>query len=879
MPDPQQEPRPTTGGRRLNLNGMPARALRRASRWARPDPDAPPGPVDDGHLDLRSLSTALGAWSSAWFLIQREPRLSMLAAVAAAVLLAGLFWVLLRNRGLIAWSHHWWSPVAAAIVGLFLVAAAISVHALAHRDPVLGALADAGATIRAEAVLTGDPRPLAGRGSVGGAQLVDQGPGAAEDPTLLIEVRLVRYSAAGNWHAGHAEALLVARPRQFPAGTPPTTGTTVAGLMRISPAGPGERQGYWTTAAGPLTVSGDAAQAPPTERWRERLAAAAAVLPGEGPAMLPGMVMGDRSGQSAALSADMKAAGLAHLTAVSGANVAMLLGTVLGACRFCGVGRWASLACSLSMLVGFVALVHPEPSVIRAAVMGAIGAMAVYAGRGRQALTALCVAVVAVLAWDPWYARQPAFQLSALATAGIVLMGLRLARLGRRIMPGWLADGVAVSASAQLFCLPVLLGMTPAFGAYSVPANIVAAPLVPPVTVLGTVALVLCAVPGPWAGPLVWAAGIPAAWIGALGHVVASWPGALLPWPDVFGSRAAAVLLAVLGMSSVWLAATPPAGRGSAISGWIDRDGPGALLGRRVVRPVAARILARGRRGASAGAALAGLGLLAGLVAPATALLPVAPGPWQMAACDVGQGDALALRTGAHSAVLVDTGPDPEAVDTCLANLGIQRIDTLFITHLHADHAGGITGALSGRELGTVYFSTATGRTSLPGLPPGTKASTPAPGTTGSSGSVSWKVIGPIGDPKGAAENDASLAVVFHLAAGGSGFSLLAAGDLESQAMGKVLQEQPALHVDVLKVSHHGAKNGGTAVIEASGARVALISVGTGNSYGHPTPLILHALQAAGMQTFRTDVRGTIRLHATVERVLVISGQRGNGGR
>lgn len=872
MRPPPAEPPPAAGGRRSILPGKPAPHLRWAARWATPDRNAPPGPVDDGHLDLRSLSTALGAWSSAWFLVGREPRLSMLLAVGAAVLLAGLFWALLRDRGLVAWSHHWWSPVAAAVVGLFLVAAALSVHALSHRDPVLGTLAEAGATIRAEAVLTGAPRSVSGLGSGNGERLVGESPGAAAEPTLLIEARMMRYSAAGSWHASHAEALLVAMPRQFPQGTLPATGSRVAGLVRISRAGPGERQAYWITAATPLTAIGDASPASATERWRGRLAAAATALPGEGAAMLPGMVMGDRSGQSAALSADMKTAGLAHLTAVSGANVAMLLGTVLWACRFCGIGRWMSLACSLSMLLGFVALVHPEPSVIRAAVMGAIGALAVYAGRGRQALTALCVCVAAVLAWDPWYAREPAFQLSALATAGIVLVGQRVARLGRRIMPGWLADGVAVSASAQLFCLPVLLGMTPAFSPYSIPANVVSAPLVPPVTVLGTAALVLCAVPGPWAQPLVWAAGVPAAWIGALGHFVATLPGALLPWPEALGSRAAAVLLAVLGVVSAWLATTPT-GRNPLIGAWADRGRPNDPWGLRLMRSVAARVRRCGRQGAATGTALAGLGLLAGLVTPVTALVPRAPGPWQVAACDVGQGDAVALRTGEHSAVLVDTGPEPESVDTCLANLGVQRIDTLFITHLHADHAGGITGAITGRELGRVYFSTATGRTSLPGLPTGTKASKPAPGTAGGSGTVSWEVIGPIGDPTGAAENDASLAVVFHITGAGTAFSLLAAGDLESEAMAKVLQAHPGLRVDVLKVSHHGAKNGGTAVIEASGARVALISVGAGNSYGHPTPEILRALQAAGMQTFRTDLRGTIRLHATVDGVLVVRGR------
>ncbi|MDN6170563.1 MAG: ComEC/Rec2 family competence protein, partial [Micrococcaceae bacterium] len=345
-------------------------------------------------------------------------------------------------------------------------------------------------------------------------------------------------------------------------------GRIVSGLARLSPAEPGERQGYWLRAVASMQTRDTPSPEPVSEQWRRRFVLESAVLPGTGPALLPGMVMGDRSAQGPELDSAMKTAGLAHLTAVSGANVAMILGSVLWLCRFCGVNRWLALGASLVTLVGFVILVHPEPSVIRAAVMGAVGAVAVYLGRGRQALTALCVCVCGVLAWDPWFAREPAFQLSVLATAGIVLMGARLGALARRIMPGWLADGVAISTSAQLFCLPVLLGMNPAFSLYAVPANVLAAPLVPLVTVAGMSALLLCAVPGPWAQPLIWLAGIPADWIGMLGRLVHGLPGALLPWPEGSGGRGAAVLLALMALVAVWLAATPAAEAGPHPGRW-----------------------------------------------------------------------------------------------------------------------------------------------------------------------------------------------------------------------------------------------------------------------------------------------------------------------
>lgn len=851
--------------------------LRRILRSFTSRPGGQEGAEGDGRLDLRSLSIAATAWTSAWVLVQMDPGVSLLLTAILGAMLAMLYWLLLRNRGIIAWSHHWWAPVAAAAVGAFLVAAGISTHVLAQRDPTFGALADAGATIRFTAAVTGDARTMqSSYGNVSGESLVGAEPSSdASAPLMLVDVRVDRYTADGHWHAGAAEAVLVLRSEQWQQDGRPTVGQTVSGLGRLARAEPGDRQGYWLQASTTLAPVDGEGRRLPTEDWRERLAGAATILPGEGPALLPGMVMGDRTAQSEELSADMKTTGLAHLTAVSGANVAMILGTVLYACRFFGIRRWPSLGLSLLLLVGFVILVHPEPSVIRAAIMGAIGALAVYAGRGKQALTTLCICVVLILAWDPWYAREPAFQLSALATAGIVLMGQRLAGLCRHIMPGWLADGVGISTSAQLFCLPVLLGMSSTFSPYSVPANVLAAPLVPVVTVAGTAALLLAGLPGPWLQPFIWVAGVPASWIGSLGHLVAGLPGSALAWPEGPAGRAAGVLVSVLALMAVWLASTPPVDENAASHGWLGDVGTIGRRTRALINrvPLSGDLSGWGRRGAAISVGAAGLGLLAGLTMPTTALLPAPSGPWQLAACDVGQGDAFVLRSGAHSAVLVDTGPDPAMVDNCLTELGIRDIDALFITHLHADHAGGLSGAVNDRTVGPAYFSTGTERTTLPGLSPDHETSEPPAGTRGTAGTVSWEILGPLEDPVGEEENNASLVVVFTLEGDvGRPFTMLATGDMESEAMGAVLRAHEDLHVDVLKVSHHGAKNGGSAVIAASGARVALIGVGADNTYGHPAPSILQALRTAGIEAFRTDLHGTIRLQETATGQLVVHG-------
>jgi competence protein ComEC len=799
--------------------------------------------------------------------------------------MAVLFWSLLRNRGLLPWAHRWWCPLAAAIAGATLIAAAVAVQGLSAKDAVLDARPSARQATRFSAVLLEEPQRRKGPAEVGTGERLVQGEApeqqeegrerAAGNPApgrtqqldqLLAQARVTRYAASGRWRSSQASVLLVLPRNLLPPGVEPGTGDTVEGLGKLSASRPGDRHDYWLRPTAPMRIVPAAGDPNAAEVMRGGLLRAASSLPGDGPAMLPGMVMGDRSAQSEELAAAMKASGLVHLTAVSGANCAMLLGTVLWIARACRFGRFLALVSALCCLVGFVVLVTPEPSVIRAAVMGAVAATAVYAGRGKQAQSALCLCVVGVLAWDPWFAAEPAFQLSVLATAGIVVMGRPLAAMARRILPGWLADGAAISVSAQLFCLPVLVGLNAVFPLYAVPANIIAAPVVPLVTVAGTLALLLSGLPGALALPWVWLAGLPAGWIGAWGRFVAALPSAVVPWPEGPAGAWAAALLAALGFLAVWLHAghrasrqpgtprSPPPGvdRTWRMPGWHFRGG--------------------GNRAAVL-AATAAITLLGGIIAPFTALFPAAETGWQVAACDVGQGDAILVRTGDDTAIAVDTGPDPSLMRRCLADLAITHLDTVFITHLHADHAGGVPGLVAQGAATSVYYSTGSRQTTVPGLPEGVVASRLSAGQSGIVGPVEWTVLAPDRDTAGVAENDASLVIRFTVAWPGSReFTLLETGDIEAEAMHEVLAANPELRVDVLKVSHHGARNGGGEVLARAGARAALISVGRDNTYGHPAPETLAGLQAAGTAVFRTDQAGTIRLRTTPEGTLVVTG-------
>ncbi|MBN6829406.1 ComEC/Rec2 family competence protein, partial [Micrococcus luteus] len=285
---------------------------------------------------------------------------------------------------------------------------------------------------------------------------------------------------------------------------------------------------------------------------------------GAAPELVPGLVLGDRSAQGAALDDAMKASGLSHLSAVSGANVAMILGAVAITLRCARVHRAVVLSAGLAVLGVFVVVVGPEPSVLRAAVMGALGALAVFFGRARQAFGLLAVGGTVLLVAVPALAVEPAFHLSLAATAGIVLGGAPLDRalhagLGRvlpDVVARWLSASLAVTVAAHLACQPIILAMTGEVSAYAVPANLLAAPAVPPVTVLGTLAAAL-ALPAPGiAAALVAVIQWPAAWIGWVAHTSASLPGALRPWPaGALGAGLGVLLVAatLLGFAAVLL--------------------------------------------------------------------------------------------------------------------------------------------------------------------------------------------------------------------------------------------------------------------------------------------------------------------------------------
>lgn len=585
---------------------------------------------------------------------------------------------------------------------------------------------------------------------------------------------------------------------------------------------------------------------------------AAAGTVGVAPQLLPGLVLGDRSVQEPALDEAMKSSGLSHLSAVSGANCTLIAGAVSMVLRSLRVRRPVVLGAVLGVLLVFVIIVGWEPSVIRAAVMGALGAWAVFFGRGRQAFPLLCLAACVLLCWQPGLAVEPAFQLSLCATTGIILAARPVERWLTAVLGRWLPGPVAgiisaalaVSATAQIACQPVLVGMTGDLNPYAVPANLLAAPLVPLVTVPGTVAA-LVAVPFPaLAGVVFWVVAWPAAGIGWIAATVSGWPGAVQPWPE--GDLGSVLILGhvVAALALLWLLLRWERTRSARVRVLGPHGTPARAPSRRTRWALAAAW--------TAVCAAAGSQLALVVTPPAGPL----PRDWSLAACDVGQGDMLVLRTGERAAVVVDTGPDPAASRACLQLLGVDRVELLVLSHLHEDHVGGTEAVLDCCRPSRVLFSSRDGTASVRGgtVPDG--AGRAVAGDVGRAGDldatgwqVDWAVLS--ADEHAQDENDASAVVLATVRTPDGAFTVLLTGDLEEEAAGGLLAAGRLPDtVDVLKVAHHGARNGGREMIRALRPAVSVVQVGRDNGYGHPHPAIVAELERHG-PVVRTDQHGT----------------------
>jgi len=404
---------------------------------------------------------------------------------------------------------------------------------------------------------------------------------------------------------------------------------------------------------------------------------------------------------------------------------------------------------------------------------------------------------------DPWLARSPGFILSACATAGLLIAAGPLEARLRRWMPRWAAVAIAVPLAAQCACLPAIVALSGQVSMVGIAANVVAAPLVAPATIAGLVGGLTDLVSSPVALLPGTVAGWSAEGILTIAHVAAGLAGAVVPW------RAPWWLL--LGLTPVLM-----------LGLWRIADHPAVVVG-------------------------LALGLCVAMLRPPEFGWP--PEGWLMVSCDVGQGDAIVLRLGADAGMLVDAGPEPTLVDACLTRLHIHRLPLVLITHAHADHLAGWSGAVHGRHVGEVLHGPSGG----PGRP--TVAGdrfVVGPALI----DVLWPPAGyPRPDPNDGTEMNNS-SVVLRVRLGG--IWLLLAGDVEPEAQNAILASGVPLAAPVLKFAHHGSGRQSPEFVRAVGARLATISVGKGYVYGHPAPSALRLLRQLGVDWRRTDLDGDI---------------------
>jgi competence protein ComEC len=568
-------------------------------------------------------------------------------------------------------------------------------------------------------------------------------------------------------------------------------------------------------------VKGDIEIRTQASRWAKSLASIRNGLrinsgPGDAGALIPGMVLGDTSKQSVAFKADMKRSGLTHLVAVSGANFAIVSAFVLwGMQFFIRSLRWR-LGATAIFLASFIALVRPSPSVLRAAAMAAVLLVAKGSRRPSDSLPALGFAIAAVVIGDPWQARDAGFALSVLATAGLLLFAPRIISWLSKYLPKLISEALAPPIAATIFCSPVLIAIAGYLAPMSVIANLFAAPAVAPITIIGFIAALISPIAPVITRLLIWFIHFPAAFITWTAHWAAQFP--------------------VLKMSSAILI-------GSLIALWFTRT----LVQRHWKKYVAIALC---------------------FLLFFTWIGRWPGGQWSVANCDIGQGDSSVINLGNHRAIVIDVGPDAALEDACLKALGIREIPLLILSHFHADHVEGLPGLLKRRDVGQVWVSNNTDpifeSVRVQSWLKGIEIVVATRGMQSTISNIAINVLWPqvttqqyASNPgDGSSINNSSIAAMIT----SPDFSLFAAGDLEPPV--QELLRADVAHVDIYKVCHHGSKYQDPEFMAHLSPAIAMISVGTGNTYGHPAPQTVRALTRLGARVVRTDTDGAIAIRA-----------------
>jgi competence protein ComEC len=724
---------------------------------------------------------------------------------------------------------------AVALVGLALLAAAAFA-----RDRTRAALIAAGLLVvtwwwGSARVAQLDRSELASLvGHTGEARVVVTGPARRSSYSVRVPGKVLRFS-------GRAldEPVLL----ELPVGRSPPQGGILELEARVrAPRGPKQgfdergwlrRQGVhavlhggrWRVVAHRGGIGGYA------DRVRAWLAHGIAPgLRGERRAVLSGIVLGEDEGLSEQLRQRFRASGLYHLLAVSGSNVAFVGGGVLLVAWLLALPRWLGELGAIAGIGSYVLAVGLQPSVVRAGIAGALASLAWLAARERDRWHILLIGALVLLAWNPYNVLDAGFQLSFAAVAAIFTAVPRLQRrLAGYPVPRAFGEVMVISLACGVATAPILWFQFGAIPLFSVFANALAAPVVALLLGFGFAAAFVGPVLPAAAEAIAAANGLLAAYLATCARVVGG-----LPFATVTSTRGLLVVLALV-----------------------------------AVIVLAVRLDGRRR------SALLACVALAALVFGVWRLWPHAPQTLtkglRVTFLDVGQGDSTLLQVPG-GAVLVDEGPPEAEVFRQLRRLGVKRLSLLVLTHPQRDHVGGAAAVLSAIDVARVLDPrlAATGSDEEAALREAKRRHVPVvaarAGGAISVGPLKLRVLWPDG-PGSPTEDPNNRAIV--LIASYRDTDVFLSADAESDVT-LPLRPQP---VEVMKIAHHGSSDDRLGeLLERLRPQVAVISVGAGNTYGHPTPSTLWTLtHTGGLQLYRTDQDGRVVIESDGERLQVHS--------
>lgn len=658
-------------------------------------------------------------------------------------------------------------------------------------------------------------------GAGGPALLEVTGPSRRSPFDVRVPVRVLRFGT---------KALRERARLDLPAGHAPPQGAILHAIVEIQAPRPEEngfdeagylsRQGiHVVLKADSFTVAGRRGGIGEiADRVRASIAHSLAPgVTGERRAVIAAVVLGEDEGLSPDLRDRFRASGLYHLLAVSGQNVAYVVAGMLALAWLLGISRWIGEIAALAAVCGYLMAVGWQPSVVRAGVAGGLASLAWLTGRARDRWYFLLIGAAVLLAWNPYSLLEPGFQLSFGAVGAIFVLVPRLeAWLDGYPVPRGLATVLAVSIACGGVTAPILMVHFQAAPLFTVASNAVAGVVVAPILGLALVSTALDPVLPEAAAVLAWINGWLAAYLAGCARFFGS-----LPHAQLTSWKSLATLAALALLAFVLTKLPPPRGRRAAV-----------LLAMLAIVAVGWRMRPQ----------------------------PVPPLPTglRIVMLDVGQGDSILLQTKAGS-VLVDEGPPEAHVASQLRTLGVRRLAALVVTHPHRDHVGGAPEVIDSIQVGLVLDpleptdSPDEAALQREARARGVRVMAARIGESFALGALRIRVLWP--DGPGRRDEDPHEHGVVLLASYGQ-FDALLTGDSESAV---TLPLHPP-QIELLKVAHHGSSDPGVGeLLAAVRPRIALISVGEGNDYGHPAPSTLAALTSfAGLDLYRTDEDGRI---------------------